>query len=164
MDSLPGMDMHPDLEQVAFLVGTWSGRGHGIYPTIDDFDYTETISFTPGPGKPFLAYAQRTKHADTGEPLHAEAGFLRSVSPGEVEWVIAQATGITEIVTGTVEGTTLRLSSSSVGMAPTAVDVTSTERHLDVDGSTLGYRFSMAAVAQPFQLHLEATLQRSRDA
>ena len=157
------MSMHPDVEQVAFLVGTWTGRGHGIYPTIDDFDYLETISFTPGPGKPFLFYAQRTKDAETGEPLHAEAGYLRSVAPGSIEWVIAQATGIAEILAGTVEGSMLRLASSSIGMSPTAVEVTTTERHLEVDGSTLRYRFSMAAVDQPHQLHLEATLHRSRE-
>ena len=158
------MDMHPDLEQLDFLVGTWSGRGHGIYPTIEDFDYHETISFTPGPGKPFLAYAQRTKHAETGEPLHAETGYLRSVSEGRIEWIIAQATGIAEVLSGTVERTALRLGSHTIGLSPTAVQVATTERRLDVDGSTLTYRFSMAAVDQPHQLHLEATLHRSRDA
>ncbi|RPI24197.1 MAG: FABP family protein, partial [Actinobacteria bacterium] len=97
------MAVHPDVAALAFLVGTWEGDGRGIYPTIEDFAYHEVVEIE-APPKPFLAYRQRTRRAGTGEPLHMEAGYFRSVGEGSVELVIAQPTGIVECHSGTVDG------------------------------------------------------------
>ncbi|WIM72512.1 heme-binding beta-barrel domain-containing protein [Corynebacterium suedekumii] len=35
-------------------------KRRGDYPTIDAFTYTETITFTAIPGKPFFRYEQKT--------------------------------------------------------------------------------------------------------
>ena len=155
------MTLHEDLRQLEFLIGTWTGFGHGSYPTIEDFDYQETVRFEPGPNKPFLSYSQRTKRLGTGEPLHAEMGYLRSVGPGRIEWVIAHPTGIAEILTGSVEGTRLHLRAGAIDLTPTAKDVRDTERNIEVatgERPELRYRFSMTAVGQLHHLHLVATL------
>lgn len=149
--------LHPDLEPLAFLIGTWRGRGRGDYPTIAGFVYEEEVEFAHA-GKPFLAYRQRTWDPE-GLPLHSEAGYLRL--PGHTaELIIAQPTGVTEIHTGPLDGTTLTLRAQTVGLSPTAKEVTAVARRLHVDGDVLGYQLDMAAVGQPLQFHLTAELRR----
>ena len=157
--SLP---LHPAVEAFAALLGTWSGRGHGEYPTIQPFDYDETVSFGHV-GKPFLAYAQRTMAVDDGRPLHAEVGYLRSPAAGRVELVLAHPTGVTEVQEGTFDGATLSLSSSAVGTTASAKPVAALTRELMLDGDELRYTLAMAAVGQPLTHHLAARLHRTSD-
>jgi len=152
-------ELHPDVAHLAFLLGTWRGEGRGEYPTIDDFTYTEESTYGHV-GKPFLAYSQKTKDP-AGLPLHAEVGYLRPVGSDRVELVLAHPPGITEIQAGTIEGQRLRLQTTTVGLAPTAKDVRSLTRSIDVADGLMHYVIEMAAVGQDLQFHLEATLHHA---
>jgi hypothetical protein len=160
----PGPELHPDVAVLAPLLGTWEGSGTGEYPTIDDFAYLESITFSHV-GKPFVAYIQRTRHPDSGSPMHAESGYLRIAAPGSIEIVMAQPTGLVEIYQGAVAGDTgplvIDVRSTSIGATPTAKEVTITERTISVTGDDLHYTFRMAAVGQPLQHHLGASLRRA---
>ena len=156
-------DLHPDLEALAPLLGTWAGQGAGRYPTIQPFEYLEEVVFSHV-GKPFLAYTQKTRAVADGRPLHAEIGYLRVPQPGRVELVLAHPNGITEIDTGTYTVTgdviDVELSSTTIGLAPTAKEVTALGRSLRLDGDELSYTLRMGAVGQSMQDHLTAVLHR----
>lgn len=152
--------LHPEVAPLGILVGTWSGRGHGDYPTIDPFDYEETVTFSHI-GKPFLAYAQRTFHASEGRPLHAETGYWRLARPGWVELVVCHPTGVAEVEEGAFDGSSLRLRSRSVVCSGSAKQVVAIERDIVVFEDRISYALRMAAVGQPLADHLTAELRRA---
>jgi hypothetical protein len=159
---MPG-DLHPDLEALAPLLGTWAGRGAGEYPTIQPFEYLEEVVFSHV-GKPFLAYSQKTKAATDGKPMHAETGYLRVPQPGQLELVLAHPSGVTEIEVGSYRVTggviDIELATTSIGLTPTAKEVSALGRCLHIDDDELSYSVQMGAVGQPLQHHLAAVLQR----
>ncbi len=158
-------ELHPDLAALAPLLGTWAGQGAGKYPTIQPFEYFEEVTFAHV-GKPFLAYAQKTKAVADGKPLHAETGYLRVPQPGHIELVLAHPSGITEIEVGTYSVTgdriEMQMSTTAIGRTPTAKEVTGLGRSFRIDGDELSYSVQMGAVGQPLQDHLAAVLRRQR--
>ena len=163
MSTVAGVpDLHPGIAELAPLLGTWSGAGHGDYPTIESFSYLEDVNFGHT-GKPFLTYSQRTRSQD-GQPMHAETGYLRTPTPPRVELILAQPTGVTEIDEGTFterDGMLhIDVHSTTVGLSASAKDVMALRRSITVTGDELHYTVLMAAGGQPLIHHLTATLYR----
>ena len=149
-------ELHPLCLPLAPLLGTWRGRGQGSYPTIDDFAYAEELVFGHV-GKPFLSMVQRSRDLLTGEPLHAEAGYLRALPDGAVELTVAQPSGIVEVdagsVTETADGLIVELASTQVGLTPTAKSVTAVRRRLQLASEMLISELWMAAVGEADLIH-----------
>lgn len=152
--------LHQQLEPVAFLLGTWRGRGRGLYPTIDDFTYEEESTFTHT-GRPFLVYSQRTWNPDNGQPMHSESGFIRALGDQRIETVISHAFGIAEIGEGTVWEEQLETRTTSVFGSSTAKHVGAVTRSLDLRDGTLHYTIGMQFGEHPLQDHLFAELKRA---
>ena len=143
------------------LTGAWSGEGRGWYPTIAEFRYREEAVFRPVPGKPVVAYTQRTFHADDGRPLHGETGYWRVTATGEIELLLAHANGFVEVAEVTVDEDTFSTTSISLTGSPSAKPVTGLQRLITVHGDELRYELQMEAVGLPLQGHLEARLTRA---
>jgi hypothetical protein len=157
------------LEPLRAFLGTWRGEGAGSYPTIESFRYREEVQFWHV-GKPFLGYQQRTRNASSGVPMHSESGFWRATGPSagtsaapgtvDLEVVIAHPTGLAEVLLGTAAEGRIQVASTTITRTPSAKEVTAVTRTLAVDGDELTYEVQMAAVGQPLQHHLAATLRR----
>ena len=148
------------------LIGEWSGSGRGEFPTVEPFEYLETLIFA-GDHRPFLHYEERTKRRSAGQadhiPSHWESGFLRLLPDGEVELINTQGSGRLERLTGSLEGTEtgliLRLQSTAFLNDPRMVE---TSRTITVDGNKLHYTQNMYTTAVPGPAHhVEATLNRN---
>lgn len=158
---------HALLAPVLGFLGTWHGRGQGGYPTLaEDFTYAQEVSFSHD-GRPFLRYEARAWLLDgDGAPLRPaarESGWWRLQPDGRVEALITQPTGIAEIAVGQAADGVVDLSTHDVALTPTAKDVTATRRRYTLaDGDTLTFVHDLAAVGQPLQHHLSASLSRKR--
>ena len=152
--------LHPSIEPLAFLLGEWAGEGKGEYPTIQPFVYGEEIRFWHV-GKPYLAYGHRTWNIETGAAMHFETGYWRLPAENLVEVVIAQPTGVAEVLEGTLDGGEISLRSSVISRTSTAKEVTETTRRLAVTGDAMTCDASMAAVGQPLTHHLHSELLRA---
>ncbi len=155
-------ELHPALEPLAFLVGTWRGAGSGRYPRIEDFEYGEEVRFWHY-GRPVLAYSQRTWAVSSGAPMHTEMGYWRPAGHGGVEVVLAHAFGIAEIQEGTVDGARIDLRSRSLTSTTTANRVEALTRTFTCEGDVLHYQVHMAFGENELQPHLEAKLERVPD-
>jgi hypothetical protein len=155
-------------ELLHLLIGEWSGTGRGEFPTIEPFEYLETISFS-GDHRPFLHYEQKAKRramsASQTEyiPSHWESGFLRLLPNGEVELINAQGSGRLERLTGSLEetetGLILRLKSTAFLNDPRMVE---TARTISVEGNRMHYTQTMHTTAVAGSTHhVEARLNRT---
>jgi hypothetical protein len=149
------------------LIGEWSGAGRGEFPTIEPFEYLETLQFSADE-RPFLHYEQRTRRRSAGQaeyvPSHWESGFIRLLPDGGVEMINAQGGGRLEVLSGSLEqketGLILHLQSKAFLNDPRMLE---SSRDITVEGDTLHYTMNMRTTAVPAPaFHVEATLKRAR--
>ena len=154
-------ELHPDVAALAPLLGTWSGDGAGEYPTIASFGYHEEITFGHV-GKPFLTYGQRTTASDDGRPLHAEVGYCAGRAPivSSSCWPTRRGSPRSRRVRSPGRRDHDGADGYGGGAHGERQRRSAVARSIRVDGDELTYEVTMAAVGQPMQHHLAATLRR----
>jgi hypothetical protein len=180
MSSTSSIVLHPLVEHLRSILGTWRGSGEGSFPTLSaSFRYSEEVCFEAvHPSKPVIAYSHRTAHADSGAPMHRESGFLKMLPDDKFIWTVAQATGMAEVADGSwdaAKGELLKrianynyndIQSGALCTASTQIagadKVTNVHREYIFNESSLSYTISMATkqVSQ-LTVHLTAALVRA---
>ncbi|MGI5485691.1 FABP family protein [Microtetraspora malaysiensis] len=160
------MDVHPDLEPIAFLLGRWEGAGVVGYPTMESANFGQEIVFGHN-GKPFLTYNSRTWLLDDEgakvRPLATESGFWRIQPERQLEVCIAHPTGIVEIYLGEVVFHKVELRTDLVARTDTAKDYAAGHRLYGLVNGNLMYAYDMAAMGHPLQSHTSAELKKVAD-
>jgi hypothetical protein len=155
-------ELHPDVQRLAFLLGTWRGQGRGEYPTIEPFGFEEELAFFHV-GDAFLVYEQRSWAAADDAPLHLERGFYRFGDEDTLEITLAHPLGLVEVAHGRLIDTTIEASTDGglIGRTRTGMDVSGVRRRYEVQGDRLRYRIDMGTERTAMTLHLEGDLTRS---
>jgi hypothetical protein len=151
-------ELHPSLEPMSFLLGTWRGEGEGVYPGIEPFRYREELSFDHV-GDAFLLVTESSWTPD-GAPLHFERGAVRPVGDGTVDLTLAHPIGVAEVAEGTLEGTTLSFRSTGIVRTETGSPVTEIERRYRLVDGALTYELDMATEGVARTFHVRATLTK----
>ncbi|XP_075494883.1 peroxynitrite isomerase Rv2717c [Primulina tabacum] len=156
---LPQSAVHPAVQPLSYLLGSWKGNGEGSFPTISPFRYSEELQFSLSPNKPVIAYSSKTWKLGSGEPMHAESGFWRPKPDGTIEVVIAQSTGLVEVQKGTYDAKqrSVKLKCSLVGNATKVKEIT---RVFEMVDGELSYEVEMATNLTSLQTHLKASLKK----
>jgi hypothetical protein len=164
------MSNNPKTAQSVFelLEGTWQGEGHGGYPTVESFDYRETLVFTRK-NDSTLAYDQRTEKRMNGSdefvPSHWENGFISILENGDLELVNAQSGGRGEVLTGRIElfDSIIRLQFVSKALMNDA-RIVATARKFELEGDQLRYEMEMSTTrVNQLAQHLSITLEQIRE-
>ena len=162
------MELRPDIPlqviPVSWLLGTWRGVGVGGYPTIEEFRFSQELSFTELPGKPFVHHLSKSWLLDDDgnevRPLAQETGYWRPEADGALELVLSHPTGYSEIYVGRADGAKIELQTDVVARTETAKPYTAGHRLYGLVDGKLLWAYDMAAMDLPLQPHLSATLER----
>jgi len=148
------------------LEGIWQGQGRGGYPTIESFDYRETLVFTRK-NDITLAYDQRTEkrmsEKDEYIKSHWENGFISILENGNLELVNAQSGGRGEMLTGKIEmvDSIICLRFTSKAFMNDA-RMFSTTRTFELEGDQLRYEMKMSTTkVADLSRHLIISLERT---
>lgn len=158
-------NIHPNCAPLAWLIGTWTGNGHGEYPGIEGFQFGQEVIFQQD-GRPFIHYLSRSWIlGPDGEHVREaaqETGFLRPQADGTLEVVLAHNLGFVEIWHGQLHPDQPRFEivTDAVARTATAKDYAAGKRLYGYVDGDLMYAFDMAAMGHELQPHTHAQLKR----
>ena len=159
-------NLHPDLMPLAWLIGTWRGKGRGEYPNVPGFQFAQEVSFNHD-GRAFLNYFSRSWVIDENDeiirPAASEVGFWRVKENNVLEVLLAHNTGIAEGWVGVVKGAKIQLAMDQGYSSPSAKIVTSGSRLYGLVEGELFTSYDMAAQGQTLQAHLWSSLERQSE-
>jgi hypothetical protein len=160
------IELHPQCEPLAPLLGVWRGEGLAQYPSLlGEFRYGQQITFAHD-GRPFLVYEARAWLLNSSgavlRPAAREVGWWRVDEEETIEVVLAHMFGICEIYYGGRTGETAwELETDAITRTDTARETTAAARLYGIlENGDLVYAEERALRGLPLQPHLSAQLAR----
>jgi hypothetical protein len=161
-----GIELHPQCQPLAPLLGVWRGEGLAQYPSLlGEFRYGQQITFSHD-GRPFLVYEARAWLLNSSgavlRPAAREVGWWRVDEEETIELVLAHMFGICEIYYGGRTGEKAwELETDAITRTDTARQTTAAARLYGiVESGDLAYAEERALRGLPLQPHLSAQLRR----
>ena len=161
-----GVELHPQCQSLAPLVGVWRGEGLAQYPSLlGEFRYGQQITFAHD-GRPFLVYEARawllSPSGQVLRPAAREVGWWRVDEEETIEVVLAHMFGICEIYYGGRTGEMAwELAADTIARTDTARETTAALRLYGIVGNgDLAYAEERALRGLPMKPHLSAQLSR----
>lgn len=155
--------LHHDLYPLAWLVGTWRGKGQGEYPSTAPFTFEQEVTFNHD-GRPFLTYFSRSWLVEDGKeeltPAAQETGFWRVKPNNVLEVILSHNTGIAEGWVGRFDVAKIQLVMDQGYSAPSAKVVTGGTRLYGLVEGELFYAYDMEAQGHKLQAHIWSTMER----
>ena len=158
--------LHEDLYPLAWLVGSWRGKGRGEYPTIEPFQYAHEVTFNHD-GRNFLNYYSRSWIIDDNNEIvkqfESETGFWRPKPNNVLEIVIAHSSGMAEGWVGVHSGPKIQLAMDQGYSSPSTDIVTAGSRLYGLVEGELFYAYDKASDGHTLQAYLWSTLERQAE-
>jgi len=158
--------LHEDLYPLAWLVGTWRGKGRGEYPGITPFQFAHEVTFNHD-GRDFLNYYSRSWILDEKDEIvsasESEVGFWRTKPNNVLEVVLSHSRGISEGWVGVHDGPKIQLAMDQGYSSPSSKIVTAGSRLYGRVEGELFWAYDMAAEGQTIQAHIWSTMERQQD-
>ena len=158
--------LHEDLYPLAWLVGTWRGKGRGEYPGITPFQFAHEVTFNHD-GRDFLNYYSRSWILDEKDEIvsasESEVGFWRTKPNNVLEVVLSHSRGISEGWGGVHDGPKIQLAMDQGYSSPSSKIVTAGSRLYGLVEGELFFAYDMAAEGQTIQAHIWSTMERQQD-
>jgi len=158
--------LHEDLYPLAWLVGTWRGKGRGEYPGLKSFEFIQEVSFNHD-GRGFLNYFSRTWLIDSdGEiiaPFELETGFWQAKPKKVLEVVLAFSTGRGEGWVGLHDGPKIQMAMDQGYVSPSGTLIESGSRLYGLVDGQLFYAYDVGMDGHDLQAYMWSTLERQSE-
>jgi hypothetical protein len=147
-----------------WLIGTWSGNGHGEWPDTGEFEYGQQVDFSTN-GGPYLHYICQTwildEDGQPAAPLTTETGYWLPHDDATVDVLVAHPEGWIETWYGRVQGAKIELTTDVVAAIPSAAQqVTGGQRLYGNVDDDLMWTWDLATNDIPLQPYMWARLSK----
>jgi hypothetical protein len=156
-------NLHPELMPLAWLIGTWRGKGRCEYPNIEGFEFAQEVSFNQD-GQDHLNYFSRTWVIDSNseivKPYDSEVGYWRLRDKEVLEVVLSHNSGTNEGWLGLIRGPKIQLAMDKAYESPSKKAIDSGSRLYGLVEGQLFTSLDVGKDGHDLQAYMWSSLER----